>query len=96
VVDTRPVDSGTLSWYIDWLAERCPDWTDEQRLEAATGFAQSQLPPQRPTEDDDPVEAMERLTDQEIRAADRKARRYLTGKELMEILQTPGAIPKVS
>jgi hypothetical protein len=86
VVDTRPVDSGTLSWYIDWLAERCPDWTDEQRLEAATGFAQSQLPPQQPPEDDDP-EAMNLLTDHEIRAADRKARRYLTGKELMEILR---------
>ena len=86
MVDTRPVDSGTLSWYIDWLAERCPDWTDEQRLEAATGFAQSQLPPQQPPEDDDP-EATNLLTDHEIRAADRKARRYLTGKELMEILR---------
>jgi len=94
--DTRSVDSGALTWYINWLSERYPDWTDEQRLEIATGFVTAQLPPERPVEDDDPVEAMERLTDQEIRAADRKARRYLTGKELMEILQTPGAIPKVS
>jgi hypothetical protein len=94
--DAKPVDSGTLTWYIRWLSERYPDWTDEQRLEIATGFVTAQLPPERPVEDDDPVEAMERLTDQEIRAADRKARRYLTGKELMEILQTPGAIPKVS
>ena len=85
MVDTRPVASGTLSWYIDWLAERCPDWTDEQRLEAATGFAQSQLPPQQPAEiEEEPITNV-----LDLRAADRKMRRYLTGKELMEILQTP-------
>ena len=90
MVDTRPVDSGTLTWYINWLGERYPDWTEDQCLEAATGFARQQLPPQRPTEDDDddPVDAMDRLAG-EARAAERKARRYLTGKELMEIIQTP-------
>jgi hypothetical protein len=39
---------------------------------------------------------MERFTDQEARKEERKMRRYLTDKELMEILQTPGALPKVS
>jgi len=56
----------------------------------------AQLPPARLVEEDDPVEAMERLTDQEARKEERKMRRYLTGEELLEILQMPGAIPKVS
>ena len=84
--DTRLVDSGTLTWYINWLGERYPDWTEEQRVEAATGFTRQQLPPQRPTEDDDPVD----LLVEEASVAERKARRYLTGKELMEIVRTPG------
>jgi hypothetical protein len=85
------IDS-TVEWYVTWLKNFQPDWTDEQRLEVATGFAQSQLPPQRPAEiEEEPISNV-----LDLRAADRKARRYLTSKELMEILQTPGAIPKVS
>jgi hypothetical protein len=88
-------DSGTLAWYLAWLSERNPEWTDEQRLEIATGFVTAQLPPARPIKDEDSDDGiMERL--KEAHAAERKARRYLTSKELMEILQTPGAIPKVS
>ena len=95
MVDTRPINSGTLAWYVDWLGERNPVWTEDQRLEVATGFARQQLPPQRPPEDEDSDDGiMERL--KETHAAERKARRHLTGKELMEILQTPGALPKVS
>ena len=88
--DTRPVDSGTLTWYINWLSERYPDWTEDQRLETATGFSRQQLPPQRPSEDadDDPVDAMDRLAG-EASVAERKARRFLTGIGLMEIIQTP-------
>ena len=86
--DTRSVDSGALTWYINWLSELYPDWTEEQRLEIATGFVAAQLPPARLVEEDDPVE--------EARKEERKMRRYLTGEELLEILQTPGTIPKVS
>jgi hypothetical protein len=86
--DTRSVDSGALTWYINWLSELYPDWTEEQRFEIATGFVAAQLPPARLVEEDDPVE--------EARKEERKMRRYLTGEELLEILQTPGTIPKVS
>jgi hypothetical protein len=92
----------TVEWYINWLQERNPDWTDAQRLEVATGFSKSQQVPARPTEaeEDDPVEAMERITGQEVRKAERaeerKNRKYLTGKELMDILSTAGAVPKVN
>ena len=90
--DTRPVDSGTLIWYINWLSERYPDWTEEQCVEVATGFTRQQLPPERPVEiEEEPITNV-----LDLRAADRKTRRYLTGKELMEILQTPGTIPKIS
>jgi hypothetical protein len=92
MVDARQIDSGTLAWYLEWLSERNPEWTDEQRLEIATGFVTTQLPPERPVEiEEEPITNV-----LDLRAADRKTRRYLTGKELMEILQTPGAIPKVS
>ncbi len=49
MVDTRPINSGTLAWYVDWLGERNPEWTEDQRLEVATGFAKAQQPPTRPT-----------------------------------------------
>jgi len=29
--------SNTVEWYVNWLKEARPDWTDEQRLEVATG-----------------------------------------------------------
>ena len=35
----------TVSWYVNWLKEARPDWTDEQRLEVATGFADHQQQP---------------------------------------------------
>jgi len=45
----------------------------------------TQLPPQQPAEiEEEPITNV-----LDLRAADRKMRRYLTGKELMEILQTP-------
>lgn len=84
----------TIEWYVEWLRERNPDWTDEQRLEVATGFAVLQEPPKRPVVE--PEETPDEQTAAEARKEDRKNRRYLTGKELMEILQTPGAIPKVN
>ena len=85
MVDARQIDSGTLAWYVQWLGERNPEWTDEQRLEIATGFVTAQLPPQQPAEiEEEPITNV-----LDLRAADRKMRRYLTGKELMEILQTP-------
>jgi len=37
--------SNTVEWYVNWLKEARPDWTDEQRLEVATGFADRQQVP---------------------------------------------------
>jgi hypothetical protein len=43
-------EDSTLDWYIQFLTQRYPDWTPEQRLEVATGFVNQQKPPQRPAE----------------------------------------------
>lgn len=32
----------TTEWYVEWLKDNYPDWSDEQRLEIATGFAKQQ------------------------------------------------------
>ncbi len=86
----------TLDWYIDWLKERNPEWTDAQRLEVATGFVTAQQPPQKPAE----VEEDEQLAAVDARKAERaearKGRQYLTGEELMKILVTPGEVKKPS
>lgn len=65
----------TTEWYVDWLKENYPDWSDDQRLEVATGFANQQLPPVRPIEEAE--EETEVLTDE--RAKRRKDERMLRG-----------------
>ena len=82
---------GTICWYVDWLKERNPEWTEERCLELATGFATAQQPLARPTldeltEENEKTNAEERKAE---RAGERKDRQYLTGKELMAILTSP-------
>jgi len=57
--------NSTIEWYVGWLKEVRPDWTDEQRLEIATGFATQQQPPVRPTE----IEEDEELAAKDAQAA---------------------------
>jgi hypothetical protein len=45
-MNSNHLDS-TICWYMDWLKRRNPEWTEEQRLELATGFATSQQQPQK-------------------------------------------------
>jgi len=40
-----PMHSSTVEWYVKWLQETHPDWTEDQRLEVATGFADRQQQP---------------------------------------------------
>jgi len=43
MADDRKPDSSTLEWYVNWLAERYPEWPEEVRLQYATYFAVQQL-----------------------------------------------------
>lgn len=95
-----PHTEDTIAWYMRWLEERNPEWSPEQRLEVATGFAVLQQPPTAlPTIEDivaldeEAVAASKREAD---RAAERSNRKYLTGDELIAILNTPSAVPKVN
>ncbi len=91
-MDDNYTDS-TISWYLDWLKENRPDLSDEQRTELATGFVTVQQPPKRPpeAEGDAAIEQAQRDTEDALaRREERKKRRFLTGEELIEILQTPG------
>lgn len=90
----------TLGWYIDWLKERNPEWSDDQRLEVATGFVTTQQVPERPKE----VEEDEKLAAEDARKAERpelyelfykgagRNRKFLTGEELMAIITAPANI----
>lgn len=73
---------GTIEWYTNWLAERRPDLSEEQRLEMATGFTQQQQPPVRKP---DELQTDEVVTANNERAEQRKRAR-LTEKELGTIL----------
>lgn len=79
----RHTDS-TIEWYVGWLGERNPEWTDEQRLEVATGFAKQQEPQSLQVIEDDALVADK--TAAELRTAERKARRHLTADELSALL----------
>jgi hypothetical protein len=82
----------TVAWYVEWLNERNPEWTDEQRLEVAIGFAQQQAPPKPKAEEDAP-ETDEPQTEESAREQERaQARRHLNAKELQAILEPPKKI----
>jgi hypothetical protein len=83
MADDRKPDSSTLEWYVNWLAERYPDWTEEVRLSLATDFAIQQLPPVRKTDEFGEPDT----TEEELTRAEQRKRARLTGKELMDILK---------
>ncbi len=87
----------SVAWYLNWLAETRPDISPDQRLELATGFVAQQQPPARPTAvEEENEQAWDSNSEfgkrEEVRAAERKNRKYLTGEELMEVLATPGEV----
>jgi hypothetical protein len=84
MADDRKPDSSTLEWYVNWLAERYPEWPEEVRLQYATDFAVQQLPPVRKTEDG--MYDLEPASEEDVRAEQRKRAR-LTMKEIMGILK---------
>jgi hypothetical protein len=69
----------TVEWYVDWLKERNPEWTDEQRLEIATGFANQQLPVTKSATVGEEPAADEEPTPEDVREQKRKAERLLNG-----------------
>jgi hypothetical protein len=80
----------TLDWYVDWLKERNPEWTDAQRLEAATGFVAAQQPPQKPVEIEEDEERGAVDARKAERAEERRNRSVLTGDELLKIINSTG------
>jgi hypothetical protein len=72
----------TVDWYVEWLAKRRPDLSEEVRLEIATGFASQQALPlpkaAEVEEEEDPVE--------EDKRAELRKRARLTAKELTDII----------
>jgi hypothetical protein len=74
----------TVEWYVNWLTESHPDWTPEQCLEMATGFAILQEP-QVKTVVEEEMEEPAIMDD-----ATKMRRLHLTGKELLDILTMVG------
>lgn len=81
----------TVEWYVQWLADRYPDWTPEQRIEIATGFAEQQQPPKAKLPEEDIEEDSQNNARPEERK-DARRRTYLTDKELTDILAPPPEI----
>ena len=88
----------TIEWYVTELKERNPEWTDEQCLEMATGFTMSQCSPAQLSDEISIDEVLSQaVADHRAeRAAERKNRKYLSGKELMAILSVPKTATKIN
>jgi hypothetical protein len=72
----------TLEWYINWLAERHPEWSPEQRLEVATGFVAQQQPltPKEEEPDYDEIPLPETPeTRREAKRADARLHKFIGG-----------------
>jgi secreted trypsin-like serine protease len=79
----------TVEWYQNWLAEKRPDLSEEQRNELAVGFVTAQQPPKRVVDEEDDDEVMpDGMSVEEARAEQRKRIR-LTDAELSAILSDP-------